>query len=372
MHRKIITEIPRIKPQILPVNVYFPIGHDVPKSLYDIALAKTDKPEIALMFGGIGDGRHLFASLITIHALEGQTKNEPPKYFHLTIVDHKPAIIARNFIMLTMLADLAEARQRGKDYTASRQISALYANFIPILTSYTDFNTLFRYYVFLAPIIPPAMHAILQDTIQEIIDALEGRRESHPFLDLLAVSTPAVLQVLAEWQYEVGARYPPAILRPYIVENCFLDASKAPPGCEKQEAFYQETAILVLADTGRGLGSELQKAFDEFNPASTSTVSQEVLQTTESTWKTNPTLIDLDYAESWDEKIPNPPALCHNPFRFGENLLTGGFAKVSHAGLLPYLQDRFINVADSITHLGDRLKIEACVGDITYILEQIR
>jgi hypothetical protein len=272
-------------------------------------------------------------------------------------------------VVLTMLGELAGIAQRGENPATSILVSTLY-------------------YVVLVPIMPPSLHLILQRKIQAVIDALEDRAQSPSFLDLPLVYRPDVLRVLREWQHEVGELYPPAKLRPQIVTARSLadsrdphqiqkyvdtdkSAPRAPPGCEKQEAFYRNTAILTLTGNGRSHGPELQKAFDEYDPAKEKLVSREFLSYIETTWKTNPTMIDLDYEKSREHHFDNQD-LCHDPFRFGKALVAGGFALESRSGLFSYLHLYLTGAADSINRLGDRLKIEACVGDVTSILEQIR
>ncbi|SMQ46068.1 unnamed protein product [Zymoseptoria tritici ST99CH_3D7] len=74
--------------------------------------------------------------------------------------------------------------------------------------------------------------------------------------------------------------------------------SRAPPGSDKQEAFYEETAILTKTGNGRGQGKEVQEAFDAFHASGGKHVKPEFLSWIEANWKTNPTMIDLDYERS--------------------------------------------------------------------------
>lgn len=82
-------------------------------------------------------------------------------------------------------------------------------------------------------------------------------------------------------------------------------------------------------------------------------------------------MIDLDYERS-REHHPADQDLCHNPFCFGEALVQAGLAMESQEGLLSYIHIYLLTAADCIKHMGDRLKIEACVGDVTCVLEQIK
>lgn len=235
------------------------------------------------------------------------------------------------------------------------------------------------YYVFLAPIMPPGEHADLRIVIRQIIDALEGKRALRPFLDLPEVFHTDVLKVLREWQHEVGEKFPPSSLRPQIASARMFadyqssaqlsnymdnaDARPIPQGCAKQEAFYRQTTILTRNGIGKGHGQELQDAFEAFDPDNPSPLSKEVLAHVEQTWKTNSTMIDLDFEKS-RERVGEDQNLCHDPFGFGLQLVQAGLARQSDSklGLFSYLQMYFTIAADAVNDLGDRLKIEACVS----------
>ena len=71
----------------------------------DDSLLRATDDQISLLFGGIGDARHLFATLIRIMHLEDSSKMKK-KYYHITIVDQHPATIARNFVLVLLLLEL--------------------------------------------------------------------------------------------------------------------------------------------------------------------------------------------------------------------------------------------------------------------------
>ncbi|KJX97970.1 hypothetical protein TI39_contig450g00005 [Zymoseptoria brevis] len=274
IHSKILADLPRLKPQIRTASEYFVFGHDCPESLYESDLAKAGRDKIALTFGGIGDGRHMLASLVTIFIGEAVEKADHKQQFHFMIVDRKPAVIARNLVMLVMLDALAKTT--GANEAAATRISTA------------------LFYTFLAPIIPPEVHTILQSIIQRLIGMLEHRMAWPFYLDVSETFRPRILRILREWQHEVGEQFPTSKLRPQIQRarvvadmQDFMTAqaymgsnrprSRAPPGSEKQEAFYKETAILTKTGNGRGQGKEVQEAFDAFHVSGGKHVKPEFL-----------------------------------------------------------------------------------------------
>ena len=64
-------------------------------------------PMIAYLFGGIGDARHVFKTLLDIKHREEYFK-APVRKYHLTIVDINPHALARDLIVFVLLDDLSK------------------------------------------------------------------------------------------------------------------------------------------------------------------------------------------------------------------------------------------------------------------------
>jgi len=84
------------------VAEYYAIGHDNAESLIDPAEVSS-QDSVSLMFCGSGDARHLFATLLTLQAREMKQKRPVCKDVHITILDLKPAALARTLVMFDML-----------------------------------------------------------------------------------------------------------------------------------------------------------------------------------------------------------------------------------------------------------------------------
>lgn len=77
---------------------YYTVGHDAPEPLYTRDLLASGRDKISLLFGGIGDARNLFQTLIAIGDDARTGKLPKELFFHLTVVDIKPAVIARDLL----------------------------------------------------------------------------------------------------------------------------------------------------------------------------------------------------------------------------------------------------------------------------------
>lgn len=303
------------------VPEYFTFGHDTPESMWEFhdELLHTDRRKISFLFAGIGDARNLHRTILSI-AMQDLSKSDikdSGKCFHFTVNDHKPAVIARDILILLMLDELAKYigdEVKGQDEMMSSGV-------LPCL-----------YYTYLAPIMPKLFYDILQCNIRKAIRVLEG------------------------------------------------DAN-FPQDCVKQEAFYLKTGVLFL-DMGmeKLLGDELNAAYQTFDEAHPRSPTKALVQEIESTWRTNVTFVDLEWQrnrEGWDG-LPSTEAdhmdidVAHNPFELAIKLVEVRITRKSAKGLFYRTFDWFHSVARAMNQLQGRYKIEACVGDVIQVLEQIK
>ncbi|KAK4501165.1 hypothetical protein PRZ48_006971 [Zasmidium cellare] len=368
---RLVNELPRCKPQIRNVPEYFVVGHDVPESLYDDSLLKTGRDKISLLFAGIGDSRNLHATLFSFFLDNTQGKLPLDKTFHITICDHKPAVIARDILMHGMLSELAAC---GDDF--EKQIDTFT---IPLL-----------YYMFLSPIMPDALHTLLQRNITHLIEVLEDPHFRMKTMYVPPMYNPAILKVLREWQHEAGAEYHTVRMRMEAIRQRAKDRASLqmtmmqygelstsihnpPEGCEKEEAFYRRTGVLVMNWAGHNkvYEPELQKAYENFDPMNPDRLDTDFLDTIDSSWKTNPTFIDLDWQRNREDSHADT-CIGHDPFRLGHELKSIGVPAPQKQGLLNFFGFWMMLAAKGLTAVKSRIKIECCIGDITTVLEQIR
>jgi tetratricopeptide (TPR) repeat protein len=127
-HTRLILEVPRYKPMIQSIPEYFTIGHDMPEPLFSKDLLETGRKKISLLFGGIGDARHLLMSMFSIAGEKSAMESD--KLFHFTIVDIKPAVIARDLLLFLMLWQPAETKGDTNAMARTRLLPCLYYTYL--------------------------------------------------------------------------------------------------------------------------------------------------------------------------------------------------------------------------------------------------
>jgi len=172
---------------------YYAIGHDTPESLFDETLGSSPRHRISFLFGGIGDARNLFQSIIEIAAHEGKYKKKKSlKEYYFTIVDIKSAAIARNLVVLMLLDALLA---HGAPPEKSRKI------------------LLCIFYTYLSSIMPSNLHEVLQEKIGEAKLALENGA-LPPFIDIPDMYRAEIVGYLDDWQRKAQQEYPRRCLCP--------------------------------------------------------------------------------------------------------------------------------------------------------------
>ena len=289
------------------------------------------------------------------------------KSFHFTVLDHKPVVIARDFLILQIMDELTTMRVGEK---ASYSLHFL------------------LYYIYLAPVMPKCIYRILQRQIAKSIDILEGRRSMLTFLDVPQAHRADIVRVLREWQSEAFEQFGTRRVRKQAVSLVFSNAVQQqmqfgqeleqppPKGCEKQAAFYRKTGILMMSsdernDFVRKELPELGKAYDQFNPSSPRSPSEDILDAVDSTWATNVTMVDLDWEHNREEMEID---VGHDPFQLAAGLEYIGFGLVNDGctGLYDHMSFWFNSVILCLGLMKHRIKIEVCLGDAACVLEQIR
>ncbi|CZT15456.1 uncharacterized protein RCC_12327 [Ramularia collo-cygni] len=364
--RRLITDLPRYKEMIRNVQQYFTVGHDIPESLYDGDLLDTGREKISLLFAGIGDGRHLYHTILSA----GFDKKASEKCFHLTIVDHKAGVIARDFLVLLMINDFSKVL----DDDEKKATSLIFPLF---------------YYTYLSPIMPPLLHDVLQAKIGDAIAILHQPELMPAFLDIPIAYHDEALRMLMEWQEEAGTEYPTKPVREEVVRQRkqgkqsqlgmlmkygkgIEDIRPPPVSCEKEQAFYEEFGILTMNWASHQLfyEEELQQAFDDFDMDDPEALNADFLDKVDDCWKTNPTFVDLEWQRNREDShmylVVN-----HDPFETGHDLLQAGAKAPEKQGLLNIVSFWFNGICHGFSRMRGRCKVEACIGDIATVLEQI-
>ncbi|KAF9480632.1 hypothetical protein BDN70DRAFT_877325 [Pholiota conissans] len=185
--------LPIFKAPIEPVLEYFRFGHDPVQSLLNGLYNSTtdnyrldtpqnaDKTDWSFVFGGSGDCRHVFGTLIHLADFarrQGKSKNVN---VHMTLLDIHPATLARLAIMLSILQQIIEARKKNN----VTKVVELHATI---------------FYLFTTMLMPDYCRQILIDTAKSLVQELPSDSGKIPsFLSVNQNSLSAILEVLQYW-----------------------------------------------------------------------------------------------------------------------------------------------------------------------------
>ena len=198
-----------------------------------------------------------------------------------------------------------------------------------------------------------------------------------------------IIRLLEEWQQEAFEESPTRRVRKEAVRALNKEISEqqmrfggegkveTPKGCEKQESFYLKTGILMISPDHDQLISaelpELRQAFEDFDESNPQRPSDELLDSVDASWSTNVTMVDLEWQrnrEDWHFDID----VAHDPLELGSRLESIGLVlpEGNRRGLVDYTTFWSCHLPTVWRLMKRRIKIEACIGDVSSVLEQIR
>lgn len=343
---------------------FYTVGHDIPESLTERGLVLRGKTSHAFFFGGIGDARHLFATMTAILETEKKQQRsgeQTQNRYHFTIVDLKAPAIARNLVVLMLIGDLA-ATYGSKSEQDWQQTVVLF--------------TLTLYYTYVAHMMPTFAYDILQSRIQRLINGLEGSASLPSYLDVPQMYRQVIVQVLQSWQKDTPAAFPVRSVREQHLREYKGKDAVGPFGMPSQqpisqeEKFFRRTGILLPKMPLAKLQTAVeQEAFEKFASGG-ATIDEAFFTHMDETWKTNVTMIDLEWERSKGNLLELD--MSNNPFRTFDNFKDSGLTPKRLSGLCSILEWWFLGVTESLQHLKGRMTVEAIPGGVTIVLEQIR
>jgi hypothetical protein len=347
---------------------YYVVGHDTPESLCDSALSASPRQRLSFLFGGIGDARNLFQTIIEVAAHERDSKRkETYKDYHFTIVDIKSVTIARNLVILMLLDELSKLVHDTARAKSSKILLCIF-------------------YTHLSLIMPNSLLEVLQRKIGEARTAPE--KGTLPlFIDILDTCRAEIVGYLDDWQRKVQQEFPVTRLRCRIVRMRELselessiydqpsDSVRLKPGgiAEREQRFEHKTGAFVPFAPYNGLlDPGLREAFDDFVSRESESAVRKAVRSIDDGWSTNPTFVDL----AWVRKVPNrdlhiDPGPCNFTDDIWERMWDNGF-RPSQLSLFEHPAHWFLSIAQALKQMRGRIKIEARVGDVTTVLEQIK
>lgn len=344
-------------PTLISGCEYYTVGHDQAEAQVNRKMMTESGEPLSFFFGGIGDARHFFATIITLRALERDTQQLAQRQYHFTINDLKAGALARDLVILSLLSDLTEVAKKN---TEKLEIE----------------TTLFLVYI--AAIMPVYAYKRLQSNIRRVIAALKSRNDLPAQVHVSTDHTTALLRCLVSWQEEVDmlCDTPTAVgwMTGYNnqsgVEGTkeFLRNNLIDSRCRREaESFLQTGAHWLPANLTEKYEPELQKILANAVPGKQNPKAKEYIVRH---WKVNPTMLDLDWHRDCRASLDG--CFCYDPYRSIPEFKLESQAPTNLTRLCEFFFPFFEKAATAISELGARLKIEVLHGDITAIMEKIR
>lgn len=340
----------------------FSFGHDVATSQFSKALASASSESCSFLFGGIGDARHFYATLIHIADFEQTSEPDSTRKYHFAINDIMAPTLAKDIIIFYMLQELKTSEQ---DIDESLTLAAIF-------------------YIFCSQIMPPFAYNHLQTTIEAIIKALDSGRSVLEWLSLGVPERLAVRKVLVSWKEEAENLCSTFEISAFVVrENEEFRKSQMgifgewfeeiPAGCSKEMALYQRTAVLY--PPGFFLGKyepSMQSLIDSYDRSNKMPVKK-IKAYCNASWKVNITLLDVEGERLRREK-GGEFEMAFNPFDAADQLYkTTHLPKPEHPrSLYDYIASFFIKTAAALKYLTGRLIVEGICGELFSVMEKIR
>ena len=354
---KIVIQLPRYMPTLISGCEYYTIGHDDAEAQVNRRMMTESSGPLSIFFGGIGDARHLFATIITLRALERETQQLAQRQYHFTINDLKAGVLARDLVLLSLLSDLAEAAEKD---TEKLEIK----------------TTLFLVYI--AAVMPVYAYKRLQFSIRRVIAALETHNDLPAHVHVSTNHTTALLKCLISWQGEVDmlCDIPTAIN--WIIgfnnqsrgegtkeslKNNLIDSR-----CRREaESFLQTGAHWLPAKLTKKYEPELETILANAAQGKQNPKAKEYIV---KHWKVNPTMLDLEWHRDCHASLDG--TFCYDPYLSMKNFHLGSQAPVNLTRMCEFFFPFFEKAAMAISELRARLTIECVHGDMTASMEQIR
>ncbi|KAG8166940.1 hypothetical protein KVR01_002629 [Diaporthe batatas] len=241
---------------------------------------------------GIGDARNLWETLtsIVVPDMESLMNENLPKELHFTLIDLKPAALARILVMLRLMSQLPKGLKGQETSNLTWTIA----------------------YLFVGHVVPPFVHATLSKTILNLIDILERDSPKSAFLKWVIMSEDTraqVLQHLRLWSEPLDDLYRPENIRKTTqaamrdqgmrrMLNGLMDIDPPTPAAfEEDEAIFDEFTITPPPEAFVRLHEpQLAPILEQMRSKKQATREQAGRKLDDHInkhWRTNVTMIDL-------------------------------------------------------------------------------
>lgn len=191
----------------------------------------------SFFFGGVGDARHFFATVVTIaqHEAKKTELSQPNSKYHFTINDIKPHTTARNLLVLLLMNQLAISEH---DKQTTTDIVALI------------------FFIFLGVLIPARVHGHLLEIIDKAREILTTPSLIPPWLWISQRDCAKIIQVLDSWKEPM---FPVTHAQAQISRaEGVMPKGERPKGCEREFTAYRRTGALFPPWANMQFESELK------------------------------------------------------------------------------------------------------------------
>ncbi|TGO68988.1 hypothetical protein BOTNAR_0017g00340 [Botryotinia narcissicola] len=368
---KISMSLPRYHASLVTTTEYFTVGHDVPESLsYELMqkLRRDGKDRtLSFFFGGIGDARNLYTTMIDLHASE-KKGIAPLRKYHFVANDINKCALTRNLIIWKLLDDLSTlSHDSDEGMMALATIFFIYeANIMP--------NYIHEY-------LSAIMEKILV-ILQENYDRLQSQQDERciilwsfslclkhgnsplEWVSLHASDMAKYIGVLYHWlnKSDEGSY---SFTTSEAMRGIREELSDRPHFLD--EHFKKEKQIYVKYGVLRPPEKILMSREPRLSGLiKTPSKSTELRKYIEKSWKFNPTMMDSDWYDYMQRRNRS------EEFDWGNDPFEAFHKGRKPSSLFDHVAPFFQDAADALKKLKGRFHVEVLCGDIIDISEWFR
>ncbi|WDK21941.1 tetratricopeptide [Colletotrichum graminicola] len=352
LRQQVLDRLPLYKGQLQDRPEYYAVGHDTAYPLWDEPLwhAVGPRGDVSFLLCGSGDARHLFATMVFL-GLSGLSQGENRLFnkAHFTILDINATALARTLVILDMVIRYAIMRCAK-------------------MPRIEDALTVMSY-IYSSAVVPAFVAEKLEEHVKSVIDELEGEGDVLEIFFIPRDTRNKIIKKLKQWIQPLADDYALKNLRPAVLKTALKDSTKE----------FRELGVLFAGDVFIGRREPaLRPLLDAFR--SNVQGAKQILEGyIDSHWKTNPTLLDMDYEARRDDVLDTSapprkftPSIELDPAQLMQSIYNPARPKPEDGDVLESLDGFFETLATATMTLLQHVQIEAIAGEMADTLERIR
>lgn len=353
-----LLRLPRYLPTLQDYSEYYVVGHDnACAQVNEAMMQKALKKPLAFFFGGVGDARNLYATMIEIVRLGGLDSRPPKRKYHATINDIKPSALARDIVLFYLRDDLSQSQSTGGE----DQIEQLTVIF----------------YLFVGAVVPQWVSSKIQKAIQRAESALRGGTDTLPWIHVRPSDTKSLVRSFQSWQIKkcsaCSVSEPISNMTSYVKNEREKEIRKfgephRREGCEIETRHFTQTGA-HWPPVSMARRHEPLIEIDRKSTSGLKKYKEHVCRN----WRVNVTMLD----EAWTKSEASSElkgVLTFNPFDMMSQLYkrSGVPLPKDTSSLFEFVAPFFELVAYSLQHLRNRFTVEIAIGEVSSVLDMIR